>query len=227
MSTKPKSLWPLALLSFVLWSLWATWALTLWPHWGRLPGADVLSRLVAWGVPCAVYLLVVWKERWWFPLGLTFPLGAPQVLRAFLVFVLLASATIIASARSQGVGLADWALAFFRQAQPRWTAPVFEELVFRGVILSELLTWTQEERDRQARRRLRFWGSQLGAAGFFVSLHLPHWVSYAGWTWAAARSLPLFAFALVLGFVFAHTRSIWPCIGLHYLNNEVSLLQLP
>lgn len=227
MTESPKPLWPLGLLGLTLLSLWSVWAFLLWPSWGKVPGAGWISRAVAWGIPCGVYLYLTWKERWWFPLGLTFPLGRAQVVRSLVVFCLVAAASVMASSRSHGVPPGEWLSLLFRHAEPRWSAPVFEELVFRGVVLSELLTWTHENSESPLGRRLRFWLSQCAAASLFVALHLPHWLSHGGWDWAATHSLPLFAFALVMGFVFAHTRSIWPCIGLHYLNNEVSLLPLP
>ncbi len=226
-----KRLWPLLVLSVVVYSTWTVWA--LWIHrWSVLSGspglekiAGVGARLVSWCVPSLVYLFCIWgRHQWAHPLGLGFPLGRRQALRTVLLTVLVTWALFAATAARNSIPLGVQTADFWSVARPRLVAPVFEELVFRGVFLSELLDWTHRNSKSLGGLRARYWGAQLTCAVFFVLIHWPAWWAHLGYSAAIERSLPIFAVALVLGFIFAHTRSIWPCIWLHWLNNELSLM---
>jgi membrane protease YdiL (CAAX protease family) len=96
--------------------------------------------------------------------------------------------------------------------------------VFRGVILAELINWARDSSKDPTSLRLRFWVGMVLAAMIFVLVHWPFWLSHFGLSATLVRSVPLLAFSLIVGFVFANTRSIWACIFLHYLNNQLSLL---
>ncbi len=43
-----------------------------------------------------------------------------------------------------------------------------------------------------------------------------------GLTVTLERTLPVLVTGIVLGFVFAQTRSVWACVVLHWLNNQLS-----
>lgn len=93
--------------------------------------------------------------------------------------------------------------------------PVFEEIIFRGLIhqgLGDLL-------GQQHRRRVL-----IAAAGIFAIVHLPVLAS-------PLLLLPLFALALVLGWLYERTGRLWPGIVLHAafnaLNVTLALLQSP
>ncbi|RMB09011.1 CPBP family intramembrane glutamic endopeptidase [Eilatimonas milleporae] len=80
-------------------------------------------------------------------------------------------------------------------------APVMEEVVLRGYLQSGL------------QQRMSPILAVIVTAALFASAHL----SVANW-------LPLFFLGLALGAVREKTGSVWPCIGLHGLNNAVYLI---
>jgi len=79
-------------------------------------------------------------------------------------------------------------------------APVAEEIVFRGVLLSALE---------------RHWGSGIAvgvSSGVFALMHV-----------SPFAIVPIFLFAIVLGVLFLRTRSLTVCIAAHVLFNGVGL----
>ncbi len=80
--------------------------------------------------------------------------------------------------------------------------PAFvEELLFRGVILSNLLPFGKGT-------------AVLGSALLFGLMHQN-----------AEQLLYATAAGAVLGWIFVQTRSIWPCVLMHFVNNFHSVLQ--
>jgi len=79
-------------------------------------------------------------------------------------------------------------------------APVVEELVFRGFMWEAL------------RRALPPWATWLGTSVLFAAYHID-----------PAQALPLLFTALALGWVRWTTGSLWPCIGVHALNNGLGV----
>lgn len=80
--------------------------------------------------------------------------------------------------------------------------PAFvEELLFRGVILSNLLPFGKGT-------------AVLGSAVLFGLMHQN-----------AEQLLYATAAGAVLGWIFVKTRSIWPCVLMHFVNNLHSVLQ--
>ncbi|MBE6701937.1 MAG: CPBP family intramembrane metalloprotease [Ruminococcaceae bacterium] len=80
--------------------------------------------------------------------------------------------------------------------------PAFvEEFLFRGVVLSHLLRYGKTT-------------AVLFSALLFGIMHQN-----------AAQLLYAVAAGLVLGFIYLKTRSIWPCVLLHFFNNFLSLIQ--
>lgn len=75
-------------------------------------------------------------------------------------------------------------------------APLFEEILLRGVILRGLLT-------SMSPTKAIVWSSF-----FFALIHLNPW-----------QALPAFIVGLFLGWMYWKTRSIWPSIFIHLVNN--------
>lgn len=75
-------------------------------------------------------------------------------------------------------------------------APLCEEVLMRGVILRGLLT-------SMPPKKAIIWSSF-----FFALIHFNPW-----------QALPAFIIGLVLGWMYWKTRSIWPCIFIHFVNN--------
>lgn len=213
----------------VVLGLWAFYALGLRPllprgSAGFETAVGVGARALLWGVPCVLYLRRVEGSRWLEPLGLGVRHGKRQVVSLLVVPALVAGLLLWSTARQLDTSCVDLTRALVHQARPRLTAPLFEEAVFRGVLLSEALTLARESAPDVASWRRRFWAAQVLVASLFTLVHWPWWLVERGLEATLAASLPLFTTGLVLGVVFGQTRSLWPCVLLHWLNNELSVL---
>jgi membrane protease YdiL (CAAX protease family) len=207
---------------------WSAWVFLLHPFLAQgLRDSYVtglIARLIFWGAPAAWYLTRYWKGRLTQPLGLGFPMGLAQLGRTVLLTLVVGVGLVLSSAARHEAE--PWAY-FLRALSAPLTdpsAPLLEELLFRGLILSELLNWTHGTSQKPSELRLKYWLSQAVASGAFVLVHFPSWILQKGVAETFSMSVPLLALSLILGFVFAHTRSIWGCIGLHFLNNQLSVL---
>ncbi|MDR3184619.1 MAG: CPBP family intramembrane metalloprotease [Prevotellaceae bacterium] len=82
-------------------------------------------------------------------------------------------------------------------------APLAEEWLCRGVILKGLLT-------HYSPRKAVVWSAVL-----FGVLHMNPW-----------QAIPAFCLALAIGWVYWRTRSLWPCVFMHAVNNSLAFLML-
>lgn len=80
-------------------------------------------------------------------------------------------------------------------------APLFEELVFRGVVLNDI------------RRSFGSFTAIIASALLFSVIHLN-----------MAQILPAFLAGIVFGYVYVVSRSIWSVIILHMINNALAYL---
>ena len=167
------------------------------------PGAIALAvKAACWLIPATLYA----RQR---PVT-TFALGAPAptgLRRAALLGVAyLAAAVLLALAAGGGAIALAW---------PSWTAlallvanVIVEEAAFRGFLLLE------------AARSLRFWKANVVVALGFAAVHVPSFLARGMNPIEIGLSCAiLFAFSLVLGEMTRATRSIWPAVVLHSLNN--------
>lgn len=215
----------MAVLLSVLWWIWAL----LRPHIGPLsPDAEAVwtlgARLLFWVTPSAAYLVRSYGSGWSEPLGLRFPYGPQQVVRAIALPALLTVFLILGTSANLGRGPIEVIQQLFSEMRPHLSAPILEELVFRGVIISEAVTWARESAADFRSLLGRFWSVQVGAALLFTSVHWPYLIAEYGVRGALGPSISLFVTGVVLGFVFAQTRSLYGCILLHFVNNELSAL---
>lgn len=220
---------PVLVLSATLLVGWAVWATLLYPGFagGALserPLVGVVARTVFWLFPCGVYLHRYWGKRWPEPIGFGFPKGAPQIARTLILTLGVSALFVLGTRTQQGMSAEQILTRLLEAERPSLTAPIFEELVFRGVVLAELINWARDSSRDLPTLRLKFWGVMLLGALIFVAVHWPFWVAHFAWSGALERSLPLFAFSLIVSFVYANCRSIWACIWLHFLNNQLSIL---
>lgn len=227
--TERTKLGPIVIFSVSLLVSWSAWAVGIYPYARPRLGdystaVGVAARLIFWGVPAGLYLHRYWGSRALEPLGLTFPLGATQRLRTLLITLVVALCLLVGTAAQAGVHFLELGRRLVIAQSVDFTAPILEELVFRGIVVAELLNWTHDSSRTPLELRLKFWGGQLGGALLFVAIHWPYWVSHFGLEHALSLSLPVLVTGLILGFVFATTRSIWGCIALHWLNNALSQL---
>lgn len=223
----PTELGPLLILGLTLLVSWTLWATFIYPlmvqHFpGHEARVGVAARTVFWGLPTAIYLARFWGKRALEPLGLSFPLGKNQIARTVLISLVVGICLLVGTSAQSGVEMGELVERLQGGTSGDYSAPVFEELIFRGVVLSELLNWTHDSSEGGMELRLKFWGSQLAAGALFLAIHWPFWWSHFGIQTALQLSLPVFTTGLILGFVFATTRSVWGCIFLHWLNNALS-----
>jgi membrane protease YdiL (CAAX protease family) len=80
-------------------------------------------------------------------------------------------------------------------------APVCEEWLCRGIIAKGLLRHSTPAR------------AILWSAFIFAVIHMNPW-----------QAVPAFLIGLLLGYVYWKTRSLWPCMFIHFVNNGLSFL---
>lgn len=80
-------------------------------------------------------------------------------------------------------------------------APIYEELLFRGIFFPKLLQKTN-----------LFWAIVLSSLVFAI-LHFH-----------ISALLPLFILSIILSFTYLYTSTIWACISLHALFNLISII---
>lgn len=217
---------------FTSWTLWSTMVLPyLEPTVGWLHTVSAASiRLGLWVLPSAYYL---WKFKTREPvrgLGLGLPSTLERGLGAMSLASVAALAVSVDVARKLNATIPEvWLLLWSRGNFEGFQTPFFEELVFRGVIFSEMLNLSglsQRAELLPLRVRIqRAWLANLGASLVFVGMHWPWWIYVDGLGLGLfIKSLPVFLLSLVLGVVFARGRSLWPCVLLHWLNNSLAQL---
>lgn len=231
-SDRSRALLGLIAIMFTLWTLWSTAVLPYLPH-ATGPAHTVQSifvRVALWVVPSAVYLWKYKGGRAFVDIGLGPPPSIERGLAATSLVMVAALAVSVDVSRKLNVQLAEvWVELWRRGAFEGFQTPFFEELVFRGVIFSELLSLSGLSQQARllpfATRIKRAWLANLGASLVFVGMHWPWWIFTEGLgVGLFMKSLPVFLLSLVLGVVFARGRSIWPCVGLHWLNNSLAQL---
>lgn len=78
-------------------------------------------------------------------------------------------------------------------------APLFEEVLCRGIILRGLLHYYSP------------WKAILWSAAMFAVMHLNPW-----------QAIPAFLIGGLMGWIYYKTRSLWATIFIHFLNNSFS-----
>jgi membrane protease YdiL (CAAX protease family) len=93
------------------------------------------------------------------------------------------------------------------------SSPLFEEILFRGLVLKELMSLLP----------LTF--ANMFTSVLFVAAHLPYWLSHGGLTRSMmANCAGIFLFSLLAGWLFARSKSIWPPTLAHIANNLLASL---
>jgi membrane protease YdiL (CAAX protease family) len=219
--------------------LWTAWATLVLPRLEPTQGLEYHLRsfgvrLVLWVLPCAVFLWTQYGRNSLRPLQL----GLPPTWRhwAWSLGVTAAATLAISLNVARELGLTPgsvWERLIRNYSFEFPSTPLFEELVFRGVVLAGLLdiTLTSVLLEQGASgfptplsRWRAAWGANVLATLVFVGAHWPYWIYTEGLEKLAVKSLPVLLLSLVLGMLFARGRSLWPCVLLHWANNELSAL---
>lgn len=153
----------------------------------------------------------------WFCRGFWRQLGAALMgyavyvpfLAALLMITLLIAPALpaeqtnpVGERATQAQGSLSWLLLFVQAAV---LAPIIEEFVFRGVLFQ--VFW---------QRTGRVWLSAFASGYLFAVIH-PQFLG---------GILPITVLGAILAIVYAHTRSLLPCIVIHALNNGLITLLL-
>jgi membrane protease YdiL (CAAX protease family) len=196
-----------------LYAAWAVWALLLFPRmsaWAPSPGAEraisALVVLAVWLLP--VVLLVRWAGH---PRPVRFLRLRGGVRRGPTLAVAAGAAVWLAGAQAVGFGtVADLPGVLLLG----WlTAPVAEEIVFRGLVLGTLV-----------HRMATGWAVVVSAA-LFVVPHLPPWLAHRPLDLAlVADVFGVLVLGIVLGAIVRWTGSLWPAMVAHYVANVASAL---
>lgn len=90
-------------------------------------------------------------------------------------------------------------------------SPLVEEILFRGLILKELMEFMQNT------------SANIVTSLLFVGIHLPFWISNGGFTQALLAScIGIFIFSFFAGWLYQKSASIWPSAIAHIANNLVA-----
>lgn len=214
--------------------LWTVWSTSILPRLPTTIGAPHVAqsvgvRVLLWVIPCAVYLARAKGREALDGVGLGWPRSWSGLSAAFLLSCAAALAVSVDVSRKLGIDVVGvWQLLLATRAFEGLQTPLFEEVVFRGVIFSELLRLSGLSDAAQplplTDRIRRAWLANTGASLVFVGMHWPWWIFTEGFATLPVRSLPVFLLSIVLGVVFARGRSLWPCVWLHWINNSLSQL---
>jgi len=204
---------------FVLWTLRATWWYSIDESIGSPTLRSAYSQLIKlllWVVPAATFgywirgvspakylglSVIPGRRSWWLCLGGTF---------GFLLVVTLVETGMGRKHFSAG-GLTS--LTLFAGLLQFVVSPLLEELLFRGLVMKELLTLVPS-----------YLANALTSL-LFVGAHLPYWLAHDGLTQAMiTNALGVFVFSVLACWMFARTASIWPPTLAHIANNLLSSL---
>ncbi|MBI1853367.1 MAG: CPBP family intramembrane metalloprotease [Planctomycetes bacterium] len=174
-------------------------------------------RVLVWVVPAVLYVRRLDGRSALESLKLVTRPTASAIRRAVALIVVYVAAEIALDSMVLGkhLGVGQWSRSQwieFLVALP--VAPVAEEILFRGFILTKL------------REIFPFWKANLATSLLFVAIHWPGWLTMNGWQPPLLMTLSatIFVLALFLGYLVKLTDSLWPSVVMHLLNNVVSVV---
>jgi len=127
------------------------------------------------------------------------------VITGFLLVVILVE-TISGRKSFLFAGAANWLTAV--GVLHFIVTPLLEELLFRGMVLRELLALMPP------------WRANLLTSMLFVGIHLPFWLTQDDLSLAVlGNAAGVFIFSLVAGWLWSQSTSIWPPFLAHVANN--------
>jgi membrane protease YdiL (CAAX protease family) len=194
---------------------WTSWALLLVrnPELNRLALLRAAVRLGLWVASALIFVRTVEGppvlERLCFSPNLRtgWSIGAMGMA---IVLVLFLAGHRFGSLRLRPPDAAAW-------LNPILTAPLAEEIVFRGVVFRILL------------ERLKFWGAALASAVLFALIHAPFW-----WLSGDKRGLDLLSalgsmvgYGLLFAGLFRWSGSLWSPLLCHWFNNLLNTALVP
>lgn len=204
---------------FALWTLRATWGYAIDESIASpIPRAAYSSvvKLVLWVIPAvtfayrfrnpdpAKYLgLSVWPtQRCW---RLCLAVTGAFLLATALMELGLGKKTFSIT----GLATLPLTLWFLQLGLSPW----IEEVLFRGLVMKELLQLLPE------------YLATILTSLLFMGIHLPYWLAHGGATRVmAANAVGVFIFSLLASWLYARSESIWPPTIAHIANNVLASL---
>jgi uncharacterized protein len=208
---------------FFLLAFYATWILrvfllpidySLSQEWARQCWSQSL-RVLIWIVPVFIYLARVEKQNPLAYLKLNVLPRGRQLLYGTLLTVVFLTLTVLSSVFFQGGNLFNFtrvtasglSLSFFSMS----FVAVAEEVFFRGFVFQHI------------RQRGSFAAANAVTVVLFWMIHWPGWLYMKGLDpGLLSLSVGVLFIAWVLGWLMELTKSLWPPILLHLLNNVIS-----
>ena len=172
-------------------------------------------RVALWVVPVFLYLRYVDRIRPLPFLGITTRPDAPAVLRGVVLSAIYLALGLLVGVLVEGRRLVPpWALGRDRWVEMVLTLPIAcfaEEVFFRGFLLTK------------TRDLMGPWRAVLLTSLLFAAIHWPGWIASGGLRREIGpMSASVFGVGVLLGYLFLTTRSLWPSVVVHVLNNVVS-----
>ncbi len=137
----------------------------------------------------------------------------PTFFLYFLLLILTPLLSVVIEPLSMWIPMPEWVKTILERAFGEKSialfltavvaAPFCEEWLCRGVILKGLLKHTTPAK------------AIIHSSIIFAVMHLNPW-----------QAIPAFCIGLVFGWVYYRTRSLWPCIFMHAVNNSLAFLIL-
>ena len=216
MQTTPKTFTIFFLLFYITWAARATVFytavdLSIPGDTPRLIFSNAVKFLL-WVLPAAAY--IVWLER---DNPLTFMklttrvdgrgLALGAVVSA-LFFVAIFTFERFTSGRTLLPLLQAAPTAWLGTLAQAFFSPIVEETLFRGFVLPQLAG------------RMSFWKANLLQALLFTAMHWPNWIWVNGFgPGIIGSSIGVFAIAVLFGWLLQRTKSLWPSVVVHIINN--------
>ncbi len=174
-------------------------------------------RVALWVVPVLLYLRYVERTP---PLRFlkitTRPDAAAAIRGAVLSAVYLALGLLVGVSVEGRRIIPPWSLDLDRWWELAATLQIAcfaEEVFFRGFLLTE------------SRALMGPWRAVLLTSLLFAAIHWPGWIASGGLRGELGlMSASVFGVGVLLGHLFQTTRSIWPSVVVHVLNNVVASL---
>lgn len=171
-------------------------------------------RVALWVVPVFLYLRHVDRIPPWRYLGITTRPDAAAVLRGAVLSAAYLALGLFVGVRVEGRRIVPpWTLSLDYWLEIALTLPIAclaEEVVFRGFLLTK------------TRELMGPWKAVLLTSVLFAAIHWPGWIASGGMRGELGlMSASVFGVGVLLGHLFQTTRSLWPGVVVHVLNNVV------
>ena len=204
---------------FILWTVRATWFYTvdesIASPTSRAAYADLL-KLVLWVLPAAAFAYWLRSTPPVKYLGLCVVPGLRDwlsCLAATVIFLLAVTLFELTIGGKSFSGASLSSLPTMLALLQLVISPLFEEILFRGLVMKELMSL------------LPTYLANALTSLLFMGAHLPYWLSHGGPTPAMlANAVGVFVFSVVACCLFAKTSSTWPPTVAHIANNVLSSL---